>query len=91
MDEVFSYKGPIPFSKETSVVMMADSVEAAARSLKEKNEENIQELVDVIVDKQVKAGQFANAGITFRDITMLKKIFKKQLMNIYHVRVAYPE
>lgn len=86
----FRYHGPIPFTKETAVLMMADSVEAASRSLKEKTEESISKLVDGIIDTQVKDNQFINTDITFRDITTIKKVFKKKLMNIYHVRIAYP-
>lgn len=86
----FRYHGPIPFSKETAVLMMADSVEAASRSLKEKTEESISKLVDGIIDAQVNDNQFINTDLTFRDITTIKKVFKKKLMNIYHVRIAYP-
>ena len=86
----FRYHGPIPFSKETAVLMMADSVEAASRSLKEKTEENINKLVDAIIDNQVNDNQFINTDLTLRDITMIKKVFKKKLMNMYHVRIAYP-
>lgn len=86
----FRYHGPIPFSKETAVLMMADSVEAASRSLKDKTEESISKLVDGIIDAQVKDNQFINTDLTFRDITTIKKVFKKKLMNIYHVRIAYP-
>lgn len=88
--EMFQYPGPIPFSKETAVLMMADSVEAASRSLKKYDEANISKLVDDIIDRQIEQGQFVNADITFRDITQAKKILKKMLMNIYHVRVEYP-
>lgn len=86
----FRYHGPIPFSKETAVLMMADSVEAASRSLKDKTEESISKLVDGIIDAQVNDNQFINTDLTFRDITTIKKVFKKKLMNIYHVRIAYP-
>ncbi len=86
----FTYPGPRPFSKETAVVMMADSVEAASRSLGKPDEKQINELVDNIVDTQVKEKQFDNADITLRDITTVKGIFKRMLLNIYHVRVAYP-
>ena len=86
----FRYHGPIPFSKETAVLMMADSVEAASRSLKDKTEESISKLVDGIIDAQTKDNQFINTDLTFRDITTIKKVFKKKLMNIYHVRIAYP-
>lgn len=86
----FRYHGPIPFSKETAVLMMADSVEAASRSLKDKTEESIGKLVDGIIDAQIKDNQFINTDLTFRDITIIKKVFKKKLMSIYHVRIAYP-
>ncbi len=86
----FTYPGPRPFSKETAVVMMADSVEAASRSLGKPDEKQINDLVDNIIDTQVKEKQFDNADITLRDITTVKGIFKRMLLNIYHVRVAYP-
>lgn len=86
----FHYPGPIPFSKETAVLMMADSVEAASRSLKKYDMETIDSLVDRIIDGQIEQNQFVNADITFKDINILKKIFKKKLMNVYHVRVEYP-
>lgn len=86
----FHYPGPIPFSKETAVLMMADSVEAASRSLKTYDVESIDNLVERIINSQIEQNQFVNADITFRDINTLKKIFKKKLMNIYHVRVEYP-
>ncbi len=86
----FRYHGPIPFSKETAVLMMADSVEAASRSLKDKTEESISKLIDGIIDTLVNDNQFINTDLTFRDITTIKKVFKKKLMNIYHVRIAYP-
>ncbi len=87
----FTYPGPIPFSKETAVVMMADSVEAASRSLKEYNIEKIDDLVEKIINRQLETGQFINADITLKDITRIKKIFKKKLMTIYHIRIEYPE
>jgi len=88
---LFQYPGPVPFSKETAVLMMADSVEAASRSLKKHDAENISNLVENIIDGQAKQNQFVNADITFKDISTIKKIFKKMLMNIYHVRIEYPE
>ena len=87
----FSYPGPIPFSKETAVLMMADACEAASRSLKTYTTESVNKLIDGIIDGQAKEGQFANADITFKDITTIKSIFKKMLLNIYHVRVEYPK
>lgn len=87
----FSYKGPIPFSKETAVLMMADSVEAASRSLHEPNFDKINQLVDKIIDFQINEKQFDNSNLTFKEITTIKNIFKKKLMNIYHVRIEYPQ
>ncbi len=86
----FAYPGPPPFSKETAVVMMADAVEAASRSLGKPDENRINRLVDEIIDLQVLEKQFDNADITFRDISTVKDIFKRMLLNIYHVRIAYP-
>ncbi len=86
----FHYPGPTPFSKETAVLMMSDAVEAASRSLRKYDEESIQSLIDKIIDKQIEEKQFVNAPITFRDLTQIKKILKKKLMSIYHVRVSYP-
>lgn len=86
----FKYPGPIPFSKETAILMMADGVEAASRSLKKYDAVSIDELVENIINSKIEQNQFVNSDITFRDINNLKKIFKKRLMNIYHVRVEYP-
>ncbi len=89
-EEAFRYPGPIPFSKETAVLMMADGVEAASRSLKKYDALTINELVDRIIDYKISENQLINAEITFKDITTVKKIFKKRLMNMYHVRIEYP-
>lgn len=89
-EELFRYPGPIPFSKETAILMMADGVEAASRSLKKYDAITIDELVDKIINHQISENQFINADITFRDINQIKKIFKKRLMSIYHVRIEYP-
>lgn len=86
----FSYPGPKPFTKEMAVLMMADSVEAASRSLNEYTTESVGNLVDGIIDRQFNEGQFDSANITLRDITEVRAIFKKKLLNIYHVRVEYP-
>jgi len=90
-EKVYSYHGPEPFSKETAVLMMADTVEAATRSLKKPDEETISNLVENVIDKQIASHQFDNADITFRDVKKIKKVFKKKLMNIYHLRIEYPE
>ena len=86
----FRYPGPKPFSKETAVLMMADSVEAATRSLTEKNTEKISALVNNIIQNQMNNGQFDNAYITLKEIGLIKKIFIKKLQNIHHCRIEYP-
>lgn len=89
-DADFRYPGPVPFSKETSVLMMADSVEAASRSIKSHTAESINNLVESIIDKQIEMKQFVNSDLTLKEITRIKKILKKKLLSIYHVRIAYP-
>ncbi len=89
-DKPFKYPGPVPFSKETSVLMMADSVEAASRSISRPTVESISQLVDKIIDGQINDNQFVNSDLTFQDITKIKKILKKRLMSIYHIRIEYP-
>jgi membrane-associated HD superfamily phosphohydrolase len=89
--ERFRYPGPRPFSRETAVLMMADSVEASSRSLRERDGESLRNMVEQIINHQISEGQFDNAEITFRDIHRIKEIFLKKLLNIYHVRIQYPE
>ena len=86
----FTYPGPKPFTKEMAILMMADSVEAASRSLKEYTLESVGELVDSIIDHQFNEGQFESADITLKNIADVRVIFKKKLINIYHVRMEYP-
>lgn len=86
----YTYPGPKPFSRETAVLMMADSVEAASRSLKETTVETINILVESIINNQLYDEQFSNSDITFRDISLIKEIFIKKLRNIYHARIEYP-
>jgi putative nucleotidyltransferase with HDIG domain len=86
----FSYPGPKPASKETAIVMMADSVEAASRSLKTIDESSLDRLVDSIITTQMTEDQYNDAQITFKDITLIREVFKKRLRNIYHVRISYP-
>ncbi len=90
-ENFFRYPGPLPYSKETAVLMMADSVEAASKSLKKYDARTIEDLVERIVNNQLKENQFINAPITLKDVTNVKKVLKRKLMNIYHVRVEYPE
>lgn len=89
--DAFSYPGPKPFSRETAILMMADSVEAASKSLTSPSLDSIHILVDKIIDHQMGEGQFDNADITFKEINMIKKIFKQRLRNIYHLRIEYPD
>jgi cyclic-di-AMP phosphodiesterase PgpH len=86
----YSYPGPEPFSKETAVLMMADAVEAASRSLSKPDEDAIDRLVESLINNQIENHQFDNADITFRDIRKVKGVFKKKLMSIYHLRIEYP-
>lgn len=90
-EKKFRYPGPIPFSKETGVLMLADSVEASSRSLKTYDAVSIDELVERIFKFKMDENQLINSDLTLRDLTVLKKIFKKKLMNIYHVRIEYPK
>lgn len=89
-EQLFSYPGPSPMTKETAILMMADAVEAAGRSLEEYTDENISNLVDGIIESQVEDRNFRYAPITFLDIEKVKETFKKRLKIIYHSRVAYP-
>jgi len=89
--DLFKYKGPIPFSKETAILMMCDAAEAASKSIQNPTAQSINLLIDKIIDKQMSDNQFLNSDITFREIKIIKKVIKKKLMNIYHLRVEYPE
>lgn len=88
-ENIFRYPGPIPFSKETAVLMLADSVEAASRSLKEPDAISISDLVERIIDYKLDQDQLTNSNITLKDIETIKLIFKTMLMGIYHVRIDY--
>lgn len=87
----FQYQGPNPFSKETAILMMCDASEAASKSLKKPTAQSISDLIDKITDKQMSDNQFLNSDITFKEIETIKKVIKKKLLNIYHLRVEYPE
>jgi len=87
----FTYHGPAPFSRETAVVMMADSVEAASRSLSQPDEQKINDLVDNIIHSLMADDQFMNANITMKEISSVRKVLKKKLLNIHHARIAYPD
>jgi len=90
-ENIFTYPGPNPFSKETGILMMADSVEAASRSLREHTEEKITELVNRIIDSQLADGLLRNTPLTFRDVELVKSTFIEKLKIMYHTRISYPE
>jgi membrane-associated HD superfamily phosphohydrolase len=87
----FSYPGPNPWSKELAVLMMADSIEAASRTLQSYTEETINNLVEDIVNYQVSAGYLNDSNLTFKELSLAKEIFKSKLKNIYHARIEYPK
>jgi len=87
----FAYNGPNPFSKETAILMMCDSVEAASKSLKNPTSTKINTFVEAIISKQMESNQFLNANITFKEIESIKKVLKHKLANIYHLRIEYPD
>ncbi len=90
-DSLFTYPGPTPRTKEEAVLMLADILEAATRSMKEHTKENISTFVEDMVDKLIENHQFDQANITFKDLLVIKETFKSQLINIYHKRIEYPK
>ena len=90
-ENVFMYPGPIPFSKETAILMMADAVEARSRTLGEYTEKSISEMIENMIDSQIADGQLKDAPISFRDVETVKKVFTEKIKNIYHNRITYPE
>lgn len=90
-EEKFTYPGPLPFSKETAILMMADAVEARSRTLGEYTEESIKDMVENMVDMQIADGQFKDAPISFRDVEIVKKVLVEKIKNVYHSRITYPE
>ena len=90
-ETLFTYPGPLPSTRETAVVMLADSVEAASRSLERRDNESFKNLTDKIFQQKIDDGQLDHAPLTFKDITMMKEIFIGKLHNIYHVRINYSQ
>jgi hypothetical protein len=90
-EDDYQYPGPKPFSKETAILMMCDSVEAASKSLKDPSSTKINQFVEAIINKQMETGQFLNANVTFKEIESIKKVLKNKLANIFHLRIEYPE
>ncbi|ACX83668.1 putative membrane-associated HD superfamily hydrolase [Blattabacterium sp. (Periplaneta americana) str. BPLAN] len=89
-EKKFQYSGPKPFSKETAIVMICDSIEAASKSIKNPSSKDLENLVENIINKQKKENQFSNADITLKEIEKIKQVLKKKLINIYHTRIEYP-
>lgn len=90
-EEAYTYPGPLPNSKETAILMMADAVEARSRSLSIYTEESINDAVEQMINAQIADGQFKDAPISFRDVETVKSVFKDKIKNIYHTRIVYPE
>ena len=88
---LFCYSGPKPYSKETAILMMADSVEAASKSLQEPTAEDITNFVEKIIEEQAEENQFAEADISLREIERIKKVLVEKLINAHHLREVYPE
>ncbi|MBO7183148.1 MAG: HDIG domain-containing protein, partial [Bacteroidales bacterium] len=89
--EGFFYPGPDPFSKETAILMMADTIEAASRSMKVYSDESISNLVESLIDAQFNEGRYKHVPITFQELELIKEVFKDKLRSIYHARIAYPK
>jgi cyclic-di-AMP phosphodiesterase PgpH len=90
-DTLYTYPGPLPDTKETAILMMADAVEARARSLKVYTDESINECVEQMINSQIADGMFREAPISFRDVETVKEIFREKIRNMYHNRIVYPE
>ena len=89
-ETLFTYPGPLPNTKETAILMMADAVEARSRSLNDYTEENIDKMVDDMINSQIADGMFKETNLSFRDVESIKIVFKEKIKNIYHHRIAYP-
>ena len=90
-EKAFIYPGPLPRSKEAAVVMLVDGIEAASRSMKEKTHENLKGLIDKMIDKKIEDKQLDDSALTFKDISTIKATLLEKLINIYHIRIEYPE
>jgi len=90
-EEDFRYDGPLPQSKETGILLLADCIEASSRAMKDPNYQKLENLIDRMVDERVNEGQLSKTPLTFRDIRIIKETFLNILMGIYHSRVEYPD
>lgn len=89
-EEDFRYSGPKPKSKESAIIMLADSIEAAVRSLEEKTPFTIERMIRKIINGKIEDNQLSEADLTFKEIDIIIKTFTKTLMSIHHVRIKYP-
>ncbi|WP_164682836.1 HD family phosphohydrolase [Cyclonatronum proteinivorum] len=89
-DNFFRYDGPLPSTKETGILLLADAIEAASRAMSDPTHKKLENLVNRLVDEKVKHGQLIDCPLTFRDITLIKEAFVKNLSAIYHSRIKYP-
>ena len=89
-ESAFRYPGPRPYSRETAVVMIVDTVEAACHSMKVHTKETTDEMIDKLIDGKIAAGQLDNCDLTYGDIAKIRKLLKAKMMSIYHVRIEYP-
>ena len=90
-ESVFRYPGPRPTSKETGILMLTDTVEAASRTMKDMTGEKLEKLVDHLISQRVASGQLDDTGLTLRDISLIKEVLLKQLIGIHHTRISYPD
>jgi hypothetical protein len=90
-EEVFTYPGPKPSTREQSIVMLADTVEAACRSLKNPTEEDLFDLIDRLIENKIKMGQFQESRLSFDELELCKEVFKDYIKTFYHQRISYPE
>jgi putative nucleotidyltransferase with HDIG domain len=90
-EQAFAYSGENPDTKETAILMMADSIEAASRSLTDYSEVSIHNLIEKIISGQIADGLLENAPLTFKDIKDIKQVFLERLLSVYHSRITYPD
>jgi membrane-associated HD superfamily phosphohydrolase len=89
-DGIFKYKGPLPISKEQTILMLADSLEAASRTLGDNNQETIDNFVEKIISYKIGEGQLYQSELTFSELSEIKKVFIENLKALYHQRIVYP-
>jgi len=90
-ESLFTYPGPAPFTKEQTILMMCDAVEAASRSLSEYTDKSINDLVEKIITNQMNEGLYNDSPISMKQINVIKSVLKEKLKSLYHTRIVYPE